>query len=409
MNYLYLILILFIILILLKAYIKIKYKFWAYQPVFHYYNLLYWIYPRGIINKELTEVNKFCNFLNITTTEFSERDEKTIKEIADFLGTHYYNTKDAKYIPTTEAITSYFIGNNDKTFISTYYLMTPIITNKEIQNIKSNVESKIVPKLLSIITTRPLNITLKNDKTFKIYYVDYLCVHTDHRKLGIAPEIIQTHEYIQCHKNKKYQIYLFKREGEITGIVPLTIYNTYQFDISKISKRPLLHASMKLIEINKLNIRLLTTFIHSQKEYFDCFVLPDLSNLINLINNETYKIYAIIQNDALITCYFFRDSHMYYNTLSDDTCSVKCIECFASISQYNQNEIFLTGFSMALYKYSKKLKAKLLNIEKISHNNIIINHLFLLNILPNFKNPTAYFLYNYAKRPCISEKVLLIC
>ena len=63
MYYLYLIILLiFILLILFKFYIKIKYGFWAYQPVFHRYNLLYWICKPGIINKELPETNKYCNW-----------------------------------------------------------------------------------------------------------------------------------------------------------------------------------------------------------------------------------------------------------------------------------------------------------------------------------------------------------
>ena len=68
MLILYFILSIFVILILFKLYVKIKFGFWAYQPVFHRYNLLYWIYPCGIINKELPETNKFCNFYNITTS-----------------------------------------------------------------------------------------------------------------------------------------------------------------------------------------------------------------------------------------------------------------------------------------------------------------------------------------------------
>ncbi len=54
-------LILVLLFIVFKFYVKIKYKFWAYQPVFHHYNFLYWILPQGIINTELPRINKFCN------------------------------------------------------------------------------------------------------------------------------------------------------------------------------------------------------------------------------------------------------------------------------------------------------------------------------------------------------------
>ena len=49
MEYYYLLIFFFIITIVFRFYVKITYKFWAYQPVFHYYNLFYWIYPKGII------------------------------------------------------------------------------------------------------------------------------------------------------------------------------------------------------------------------------------------------------------------------------------------------------------------------------------------------------------------------
>ena len=400
-----------VLFIAFKFYIKVKFGFWAYQPVFHYYNLFYWIYPKGIINKELSETNKFCNFYNIQTTYFEERDENTLKEIIGFLRTHYYNNKCGKYLPTKEAVSSYFIGNNSKTFISTYYKTITLIneegdtpstpTTNGIAEISQSTE------LISVMTGRPLNMTLKNS-TVKIYYIDYLCVHSDYRKEGIAPEIIQTHEYMQCHKNKKAQISLFKREGVLTGIVPLTVYKTYQFSISCILKQELPHASMKLIEINKLNIRLLTIFIHSQKEKFDCLITPDITNLINLVNNDTYKIYAIIENDKLIACYFFKDSHMHYDDNQTNKFNIKSIDYFASISNCHHNEIFIKGFSIALHKYSKKIKARLVTIENISDNNIIINNMFLLNIIPKIVSPTAYFLYNYAKRPILPEKTFLL-
>ena len=98
-----------------------------------------------------------------------------------------------------------------KTFISVYYKST-IIINDNLSTIPDK-------QLIGVMTGRPINITLKNTPTFKAYYIDYLCVHNDYRKNGIAPELIQSHEYIQRHKNKKIHVSLFKREGTLTGIV----------------------------------------------------------------------------------------------------------------------------------------------------------------------------------------------
>ena len=410
MNYIYLaLLIIFVILIIFKLYVKITYKFWAYQPVFHYYNILYWLNPKGIIDSELPRTNKYCNFLNIFTKDYSEYDENTLKDIIGLIRSNYYHDKKAKYLPTLQSFSSYFVGNNDKTFISVYYQPT-LIMNDDLSSIPDK-------QLAGVITGRPVNITLKNTTTFQAYYIDYLCVHNDYRKKGIAPQLIQTHEYIQRHTNKKFKVSLFKREGILTGIVALTVYKTYQFNISDISPSILPHASMQLIEISKLNIRLLIDFIQSQKSKFECFVLPDYSNLLNLINNDIYKIYGIIEKDHLIACYFFRNSYMSYDMRTAEQKEADgnkkiiystAIECFAAITNCPHNEIFIKGFSIAAHKYSKKIKARLITIENIGHNNIIINHLFLLNVIPLIVCPTAYFYYNYAKRPILPEQAFII-
>ena len=107
----------------------------------------------------------------------------------------YYRSNNANYLPTLESFSSYFIGNSSKTFISTYNKPT-VIVNKDLTTQSDNL-------LLGVMTGRPVNISIKDKKSFRAHYIDYLCVHKDHRKSGIAPEIIQSHEYIQRHKNKK--------------------------------------------------------------------------------------------------------------------------------------------------------------------------------------------------------------
>ena len=207
---------------IIKIYIKIKYGFWSIQPVFHYYNLLYWVYPIGIINKNLPKTNKYCDFINSKTDSFVDIDNKEIESIIEFIQKHYYRTKYGSYLPTKNVFIHNFDSTNKKGFITTYF------ENKKEFDKDSNL---FISKkhIAGVMTTKNLNITL-NTKSFNIYYVDYLTVDSNYRKKGIAPIIIQTHEYWQAHKNNKYQISLFKREGELTGIVPLCVYKTYLFN-----------------------------------------------------------------------------------------------------------------------------------------------------------------------------------
>jgi len=57
---------LFIILFLLiRAYLRIKHSFWSIQPVIHSYDVFKLFYKSGIIKKELPEINKYCDFINL--------------------------------------------------------------------------------------------------------------------------------------------------------------------------------------------------------------------------------------------------------------------------------------------------------------------------------------------------------
>ena len=43
------------IIVILVIIYKLKFPFWSRQPVFHYHNLIYWIFPPGIINHDKPE------------------------------------------------------------------------------------------------------------------------------------------------------------------------------------------------------------------------------------------------------------------------------------------------------------------------------------------------------------------
>ncbi len=55
----YLLLASIIIIILVVAFYKLKYPFWSRQPVFHFHNLRYWLFPPGIIQHNKPEKDKF--------------------------------------------------------------------------------------------------------------------------------------------------------------------------------------------------------------------------------------------------------------------------------------------------------------------------------------------------------------
>ena len=81
----YLYYIIFIIIFFVIMYFRIKYGFWISQPVFHCYDICYMFFPRGIINDELPEINKYTNLINIKTTIYSEISELKITQFLNFI------------------------------------------------------------------------------------------------------------------------------------------------------------------------------------------------------------------------------------------------------------------------------------------------------------------------------------
>ena len=219
---------LFSLIILFFIYIKLKYRFWSMQPVFHFYDLYYWIKNVGIINHQLPTKNRYTNFQNIKTYECSKLTEIQWKNITTFIRFNYLKHKDNTFSPKLKNIQNYFIGHNHPCYWS-FYTVDDVLHNSKTNDI---IENK---KIIGLMSSRPLKCII-NGSSFDLYYVDYLCVDKKHRKQNIAPQIIQTHEYNQSHLNKKICVSLFKREEELTGIIPLTCYDTYCYNLNEFIK-----------------------------------------------------------------------------------------------------------------------------------------------------------------------------
>lgn len=397
---LYVLLIFSLIIIFIMGYIRVKFGFWALQPVFHVYNLTYLIWPPGIINHDLPEKNKYTNFKNIETIIYSEISELKINKFVNFVKSHYLQNKDNIYSPKKKNILPYFNGHNTKSFFSFYTEDTLF------QDLKkgTTIEDK---KLIGIITGRPIHISINNSKNDKInakfdaYYIDYLCVDKNYRKQGIAPQIIQTHYYNQSHINKNISVSLFKREDELTGIVPLCVYSTYGFHVKKWTKPLDLHSMYILLEITEQNFHFLLDFIKINSNNFDIVINSDISNIIELIKTKNIFIYVILINDKIISAYFYRKSCTFIEK------GLEVLSCFASINNCDSEEIFIHGFKISFWKTAEKNNFGFAAIESISHNNVIIKNL-ILKTAPLIISPTAYFFYNFAYNTFKPEKVLII-
>ena len=153
-------LIIIILIIVTYGYIKVKYRFWSMQPVFHVYNILYWVRPPGRIEYQLPIQNRYVNQNNISFREFSLLEQDTIDVSTKLIQEHYLKVKDAHYNPKVNNIVPYFHGHQDPCFLSTY-VIKDLLDNKE---------------TIGTMTSRPLDVYLYGKK-MSVHYVDHLCVH----------------------------------------------------------------------------------------------------------------------------------------------------------------------------------------------------------------------------------------
>ena len=384
-----------LIIFLIYIYVRIKYGFWVLQPVFHIYDFGYMFNPPGIIQHSLPEKNKYTNFKDIDTIVFSELTSIQKTRFTNLIKTNYLQNKYNIFSPQTENIIPYFIGHNDKSFITFFYKDEYMLDTKKGTMITDR-------QIVGATTSRPLNIIIKNKKEqqFRAYYVDYLCVDKLYRKKGIAPQIIQTHHHNQRHLNKNIVVSLFKREDELTGIVPLCVYSTYGFSVDNWIKPNDLSGEYKLLEINNTNFRFVYDFMRANNSMFDIIINADISNILELIKTKNIFVYAVLCDENIICCYFYRKSCVQIDK------GLEVLSCFASICNCDEN-IFIQGFKISFWKIAAENFFGFCAIENLSNNNIIINNI-ILKTKPLIISPTAYFFYNFAYTTFNSEKVLII-
>jgi hypothetical protein len=396
----YILLAIFLIFLSVTIFIKVKYGFWASQPVFHVYNLKYMMWPPGIICHDLPERNKYTNFKNIETIVFSELTEIKINKFVQFVMLNYLQNKENVFVPEKQNVVSYFNSHNAQSFYSFYTEDEILIDLKK----GTTIDDK---KLIGVITSRPIHIVINSakDANFDAYYVDYLCVDNMYRKKGIAQQMIQTHHYNQSHLNKSIVVSLFKREDELTGIVPLCVYKTFGFHVKKWSKPKQLHGMFKLLEITPQNFHFLADFIKANSSQFDIIINTEFSNIVELMKSKNIFIYVIMIGHDIKYAYFFRKSCTYIEK------RLEVLSCFASIKSKNDNDVddesFIQGFKISFWKTADLNNFGFAAIENISHNDLIINNL-LLKTKPLVISPTAYFFYNFAYTTFKPNKVLIL-
>ena len=376
----YLLLTSIIIIILLVAYYKLKYPFWSRQPVFHFHNLRYWLFPPGIIQHGKPEKDKFYDPKIYFNTFFQTPTEKKAL-FAHFIKANYSPHKSEKYMPPQDGVLNYFKAHNNKSYLSLMY--------------NNN-------KLIASMTTRPLDCYI-DDKKLPLYYVDFLCVHQKYRKKGNAPKIIYSH-YVNSRYKHDNTVFLFKREGENTAIVPLTAYNNYYFDTfywDKVVKFD--QPNIKTILITKQSfhyfVYVYERLMKCSTKKFECVIVPNLAHIELLVENQQMFIAVTLIDNEPFDCFIFHNTYTTY----DGKNSIECITSFKETDE----SVFALGFMCSLSLIYQQMKFTRLFIENIANNNVIIKKI-LERYSPIATLKASYYFYNFGYRPFLAEKVFII-
>jgi hypothetical protein len=394
------------IIILCSAYVRIRYRFWSTQPVFHIYDIQHHLFPRGIISPALPEKTRFYD----DSISFCAMDTLTPSEMSAFcrfIRRCYLRDADVDYLPSENNIVSYFSGHQNKSYISLKY------DTESLLHVKTNLVTSR-PRISSCMTTRPMycdifgnNPQVSSLASFELNYVDYLCVGNDSRGKGAASEIIYTHEYHTRRQNKNVTVALFKREDTVMGIVPLCVYDTIGFDMrawTTVSEIPAVYG--KVVRCDPSTYYTVAAFIEETKHQFDIYIGCCAGSMVALMESGNVHVYMLVGAAGQIQCvYFFRDTCTWY-----DGAKSTALSLFASIQNGISSHLFIHGCKLAITKIvstDARESYGYFMAEDISSNNVVIDNLKQKTSI-HIQSPTSYFFYNFAYRELKSNRTLII-
>lgn len=371
-----------LIIMVFLCVIRSRSGFWYMQPVFHAYDLHHWIFTNRVIMEDLPEPNKYVTPIDVSTFTASSLTDTVIGDVCDCIREHFLRTELASYNPTDEEVMGFLESSTTPSYVSIYSGASP---------------SK---NIVGVITARPLYVHI-HDRDIPVNYVDNLCIDSGYRKNGYAPRLIQTLEYDIRRDNPSVKVCLFKREGEMTAIVPITTYTTYGVDIERIPRKTLEYSSAKVVRVSSGSLINLASFVKDMGSKFSCHIHPDKQTFISQLKKRYLDCWMMIDSGVIYAAFFIKNTSIHADGRD-------CIELVASINACPHEDTFFNAFATSLRRACRSYKAKRILIESTGHNSIILEHLERHNVKHISSCPTAFFLYNYAALSVPAKDCLFI-
>jgi GNAT superfamily N-acetyltransferase len=308
--------------------------------------------------------------------KYGNEEKKSMQDrLTMLLKDNYLRDKRLNYLPESNNIIPY-LELNDVIILYYYYADT----------------------IIGTITLRPVECILGGNTVY-LQYVDYLCVHKEHRKKGIAQQLIGTLYYYQRH-NSYYKVSLFKNEGKQRAIIPFAKYETYRIKLAVIPNLKL-HPEYTFTKVTDKNIYKLYEIFSQIKADFLYYISVNLTNLLLLITTGNIELYYLSHKDVILSLYYVRNSHCY----NEDNKIVKEIYCSYK-AQKCSKEYFQNGFQLLLHKLQEQSYESI--IENVGHTIWLVDWLkssgYIITIDMYL---VGYYLYNYLHKTVDSTHLFI--
>lgn len=359
------------------VYVKIKYPFWSGQPVIHTYDWWrrYLCKTPYVIQSSPMKLNKYYDESHVKTINFEKLSNKSLRQIRDFLQSHYIRGEQFIYTITRRYIKTMMTGHSRKCYVSTYLS-------------QSSPESS--PEIVGCVFSKPISLEFRiKDKIYEepANVIDFLCVHREKIEQKLIRPLFQTHEK-NVRIGSQIPITIFKKEVDLCeGVIPLVKYNTFTFYIERrpIEKLP------SGITCDGMELNSLVEFIRLMRPLYSASVLCDIGNIIASIKASEWWAYSIRQKENILGMYIFKNAH-----ITSDAGNGRTIQVVCTIANTQNIELFFVGFLQSLKNVLRiNPNVKWIIIEDIGHNGEIVKRFLREKMQVGITTPAALFLYNY--------------
>lgn len=389
--------------VLWTIYFKIKHPFWSIQPVFHIHHIHKWFYPSHKIWDTFPDtkyVNKYnvsvCNIKTLLTNK-KEDYIQLLNEYSEFIKSYYivYN-ENTFYYPTSDTLHLYLNNNTNPSYIA-YYQTPKVNTDMNTRNYTITQEKKSIIAYRNIsLHTYENNITIQKE----LYYVDYLCTEVTSRKKGYTPQLIYTSaKEIANSNDTDINVFLFKREGIVHGIIPFIQYKSYIFYMRYWKKINLTIEPLQYTEITPENFSLFIHSIEKIKREMGNVFLSNITNLECLIEEKKIIPFILHHHSNIHGLYIFKNAEYTYKKQT----TIEFISSWFDMKTNNYNTtLFFDVFLNILHDIRNQYHFSYIIIENMSYTQYIFKSIYS-NYRHEYNYTSSYYLYNYI-HPTISSK-----